>query len=282
MLTRKMARFSAVALVGFACMFATEARATGGGESPVGPPTLALTAPLFCEVSIGTKTLRVDTVPMGTPATFPHDVPCPSPGTGTCSEYNYRFTIAPATTLSKSYVTISSDLAIYQASPGAIFINDCIADKTPTNGLNACAQREAQFNSSASPLNASVIVTRSAPRVSTAGAFVGSSSGFCLIQGPGVPGGAFTSVSLSTSEQVAGGKCVADWSFNPAGIVTGVSTSTPGCTAGVGVITADLPTATNELLQDSGGATITSGVDTSSCKVVAGKSYCVCTRAPCP
>ena len=278
MLTRKMVRFSAVALVGFACVLATEARAQlSNGQAQTA--LLTCTAPL----AFSNESVTVAAVPMGNPATFPHDVPCPSPATGTCSEYNYTFTSSNGSNLTKAYLSLSSDLNIYEVFPSAFIENPVCEGDGNLIGRFVCEQRQVRFNSQPSGFNARVVVTRSAPRVSTGGAIVGLlQAGFCLIQGPGVPGGAFTSVSLSTSEQVAGGKCVADWSFNPAGIVTGVSTTTPGCTAGVGVVTANLPNDSTELLQDSGGATVTSGVNTSSCKTVAGKSYCVCTRAPCP
>lgn len=185
--------------------------------------------------------------------------------------------------LSQSFLSVSSDVAIFEVNPsGAIEATPCVGDSTTKVGLNVCEQRQIRFNEAATTVNAKVVVTRAAARVSTAGARKGSSEAYCLIQGPGVPGDQFAAVSLTIDETVAGGKCQAHWTNNPAGKTIGVTTDTPGCFAGNGVVTAAVGGGASELIQDSGGATITAGTGTSSCKVVGGKSYCVCTAAPCP
>lgn len=270
MVTRRMVRFFAIALVGFTCVLASEARAQ------LQP---ALTAPLICNLNLAGAPLTIQAAADGLP--FPHDVPCPL-ATGTCSEFTYRFTYAGGN-ISQSFLSVSSDVAIFEASPsGAIEATSCIGDSTTKVGLNVCEQRQVRFNEAATTVNAKVVVTRAAARVSTAGARKGSSEAYCLIQGPGVPGDAFAAVPTTIEERVAGGKCNAHWTNNPAGKTIGVTTSTPGCFAGDGVVTAAVGGGASELIQDSGGATITAGTGTSSCKIVAGRSYCVCTAGPCP
>jgi len=283
MVTRKTAHIPAVAIAGIImCVLATEARATSGTETPISLPASALIAPTSCTVAIGSKTLTVDTVPGGDSETFPHEVTGGSCPMGeTCLEYDYRFTITPPTTLSKSYVTISSDIVIYEASPGGIFINDCIADKTPTNGPTACHHREAKFNPSGSPLNARVVVSRAAPRVSTAGAFVGSQSGFCLIQGPGIPVSPFAPVNTTSNQKAAGGKCDVTVTNGPDGkIPVKVETSTPGC-----AVASQVDVFINgKTIQDSSGEAFTYGTGTTTCYPTKPKPTCVCRNpsSPCP
>lgn len=270
MLTSQIVRCSVVALIGFACMLATEVRAQ------IAP---GLTAPLICNLSLAGAPLTIQAGADG--LAFPHDVPCTG-GTGTCSEFTYRFTYAGGN-ISQSFLSVSSDVAIFEASPsGAVEATPCIGDSTTKVGLNVCEQRQVRFNDAATTVNAKVVVTRAAARISTAGARKGNSEAYCLIQGPGVPGDQFAAVSLASEETVAGGKCKAFWTNDPAGKTTGVTTNTQGCFAGSGIVTAAVGGGGSELIQDSGGATITAGTGTSSCKVVSGRSYCVCTAAPCP
>jgi hypothetical protein len=68
-----------------------------------------------------------------------------------------------------------------------------------------------------------VIVTRAATRVSTAGAKKGSSEAFCLIQGPGVPGGRFETVTAKSTIVVVHGLCSADVTKGPDGGFTSVT-----------------------------------------------------------
>ncbi len=277
MLRSKIARLSAVAFGGIMCVLTTEARATGDFEIPVALPAAALTAPLTCTATVGSGTVTIQAGADGLPV--PHDVPCPG-GTGTCSEYTYRFTSSTGSTLLKSFLSLSSDVTIYEASPaGVILINDCIADKTPTNGLLACAQREARFNSSASPLNAKVVVSRSASRVATTGAFVGFHSGFCLIQGPGVPGGTFTPYAAASTLKLGGGKLDVSVTYGADGLpVGGQCLSGLGTTCFEGSPVGDLMV-NGEVLRDF--KIITFGDNTTTC-IKGNPTRCYCTKAPCP
>ena len=227
MLRSKIGGFSAVALVGFACILATEARATEG------PLAQAQTAPLSCpNVPLGSGSLTVTAVPMGNPATFPHDVDCPGVG-GKCSEYNYQFTAPNGNNFTKYYLSVSSDLNIYTVSPSAtIESSACEGDNIlPLIGRFVCEQRTIRFSSQPNSFPVSVIVSRSAARASTAGALTGLlQPGFCLIQGPGALTDTVTPLiarPTSSTICVAHGKCcmnvtyATDGGFTSAALVPG-------------------------------------------------------------
>jgi hypothetical protein len=280
--TRKMVRFSAVVLVGFACVLATEARAQ---EAPP-PLAQALSAPLSCQASLPNETsVLVETVPGGVPSTFPHDVPCPGDTGTTCSEYNYKFTSSSGFTLLNTWLSVSSDVTIYAAYPyGSVLIGECLADKIPPNGLTSCAQREVRFNSHASPLEAKIVVSRSAPRVSTAAAFnQWSQSGFCLIQGPGAPGGSFTPYKKAAAQKLAGGKLDVLITYGPDNLPNGGACNpvqAPGITCYETTIGPGNPLILfDQEIQDF--KTITSGTNTSTC-LKGNPTKCYCTRTPCP
>jgi hypothetical protein len=276
MMTSKMVRFSAVALVGFACMLATEARAQ---------IVTAQTAPLSCSVPLGNGTLLVETVPGGTPSTFPHDVPCPGVG-GTCSEYNYKFTSSNGSNLIKSILSVSSDLNIYSVSPSSIIEDpSCKGDfDIPLIGRFVCEQRTIRFGSHPSGFSASVIVNHSAPRVATAAAFnQWSQSGFCLIQGPGAPGGSFTPYKKAAAQKLAGGKLDVLITYGPDNLPNGGACNpvqAPGITCYETTIGPGNPLILfDQEIQDF--KTITSGTNTSTC-LKGNPTKCYCTRTPCP
>ncbi len=272
MLTKKMARFSAVAIVVFACVLATEAR---------GQLASALTAPLSCTVPFGSGTLTIQAGADG--LLFPHDVPCPG-GTGTCSEYTYRFTSSTGSTLSQSFLSVSSDLDIYVASPaGNIEVTGpngaCAGDDTTKIGVSVCEQRQVRFNSNASTLDATLVVTRAAPRVSTAGSRSGNKSAFCLIQGPGVPGGAFTPYSPAAILKLGGGKLDVSITYGADGRpVAGACVAGQANPCFSGIPEGDL-VVNGEVLRDFD--TVTFGDNTTTC-IKGNPTRCYCTKAPCP
>jgi hypothetical protein len=276
MMTSKMVRFSAVALVGFACMLATEASAQ---------IVTAQTAPLSCSVPLGNGTLLVETVPGGTSSTFPHDVPCPGGG-GACSEYNYKFTSSNGSKLIKSYLSVSTDLNIYSVSPPSIIEDpSCKGDfDIPLIGRFVCEQRTIRFGSQPSGFSASVIVNHSAPRVATAGAFSGLlNSGFCLIQGPGVPGGSFTPYAKSEDLTLAGGKLNVNITYGPDNKPNGGSCNLVQAS---GITCYETTIGPGNPLMIAGQEvkdfeTITSGTNTSTC-IKGNPTKCYCTRTPCP
>ena len=275
MLTRQMVRISAVAIVGFACVIASEAPA----QVPLAP---ALDAPSSCSLTLSGASLTIqagaDLLP------FPHDVPCTGAPATTCSEYTYRFTYAGGN-ISQSFLSVSADLDIYAANPSAAIEGapsaSCAGDSTTGIGVNVCEQRQIRFNEAASTVNASVVVKRAAPRVSTAGARKGNSSAFCLIQGPGVPSDAFTTFSTTRTDTVAGGKCSVSLTVGADGQPSSVST-TPPCITGVAAGLGLGLLVNGEPWQGSNGQPITFGTGTSTCYPTRPKATCVCTAAPCP
>lgn len=271
MLRSKTARFFAVALGSIIlCAVATEARAQ------LQPP---LTAPLSCTLTLAGAPLTIqagaDLLP------FPHDVPCPGATGTTCSEFTYRFTYAGGN-ISQSFLSVSSDLAIFEASPsGAIEATSCIGDSTTKVGLNVCEQRQVRFNEAASTVNAKVVVTRAAPRVSTAGARKGNSEAYCLIQGPGVPGDGFKPFTTSAQQTVAGGKVNVIINFDALGNPSGgtcAPVQPPGSQCFEGSPVGDL-LVNGEVLRDF--TTVTFGDNTSTC-IKGNPTRCFCTAAPCP
>lgn len=273
MLTRKIVRFSAVAIVGIImCGVTIEAKAQ------IAP---ALTAPLSCTLSLAGAQLTIQAGADG--LLFPHDVPCPL-ATGTCSEYTYRFTYAGGN-ISQSFLSVSSDLAIFEASPsGAIEATSCIGDSTTKVGLNVCEQRQVRFNEAASTVNAKVVVTRGTTRVSTAGARKGNSEAYCLIQGPGVPGVAFATSTASRTDRAANNQCDAVLTFGADNLVlSGVPD--PNCGF------ADIPLDSPELfingkpIKSTNGAPFTFGTGTTTCYPTSnGRAICYCRNpsTPCP
>ena len=225
MLTRKIVRFSAVALIGFACVMASEARAQ---------LVSALTAPTVCDFNEGT--IRIE-AGLGQP-TFPSDVSCPGEGaTGICSKYNYRFS-STGGNIVKSFLSVSADLDIFAASSGEgtpATIEDPSCGTVPANirpGNRICEQRTVRFNSTGSTIDANVIVKRSVPRVSTAGARKGGgcfgegeecwnppAARVCLIQGPGLPSTTTALIPLSSKATilVANGHCSIDVTYDGVG-----------------------------------------------------------------
>ena len=288
MVTRRMIRFFAIALVGFACVLAREARADG--PIPVTLPAPALTAPLQCQASLGEGNLIVTAGFDG--LAVPHDVTsltnplCPT-GT-TCSEYVYRFAHSESN-LSKAWLSISSDIAIYQAaitsptqSSGSVFIGECLADKTPTNGLTACAQREVRFSpgeGGTPQMDVKVVVTRSAPRVATIGAFAGIyNSGFCLIQGPGAPGNTVTASTIKATKLLVHGQCSVDVTTGPDGSFTSAVNSA-GSTC---VETFPTSLAVDGIeIQFEPGRFILIGPTSKQCGLIGGVRKCWCLNAAC-
>ena len=281
MLTRQIVRFSAVAVVGFACVIASEARAQIASLAD------ALTAPLSCTVPFAGGFLTVQAAFDNLP--FPHDVPCANANfplaTGICSEYTYHYSSSTGVNLSQSLLSVSSDLNIFEASPsGSIEVASATVcgtgDTTSKIGVNVCEQREVRFNANATTVDAKVVVSRAAPRVTSAGARAGNSSAFCLIQGPGVPG-TFNTVARGGSEIVAGGKCVANLVRDTGG---GVVSAIPDPNCGF----AEIPSGSFQInglpVRGADGEPITYG-DTTTCYVQTnGKTSCYCKNpsTPCP
>ena len=265
MLTSKMVRFSAVALVGFACMLATEARAQ------LAP---ALTAPLSCTVPLGSGTL---TIQAG--ADNPRDVTSLTasscPANTTCSEYTYIYNWTGGA-LSHSALSVSADLNIYAANPSASIEGptSCSGDTSSKVGTNVCEQRQIRFNQNSSTINASVIVTRAAPRITTAGAVKGTASAYCLIQGPGVAGGTIAPVSFASTLLVAHGHCPVDVTTGPDGGFTSVENSA-GSTCTKTLLNV-APNINNQPVQIPPGRFVTYGTDSCGLTLINGKYYNIC------
>jgi len=273
MLKSKMARFSAVALIGLASVLATEARA----QTPVTLPATALIATNTFTSGFLNVTAGFDNLPV------PHDVPCPSPATGTCSEYTYRFT-STGGNISKAWLSVSSDVAIYEASvtapiasAGSVFIMECIADETPSNGLTACAQREVRFSPNQATFDAKLVVSRSAPRVATASAFAAFQKKFGLIQGPGVIGGTIAPITFKSKLLVANGHCPVDVTNGPDGGFTSLANSLGSpCTTTISNVAPLIDEVTGQPVQISPGEFVTYGTDSCALTLIQGKYYNIC------
>ena len=273
MLKSKMARFSAVALIGLASVLATEARAQ---QSPilVTLPAPALTAPLSFTTGFLTVTAGADLLPV------PHDVTgglCPVGQT--CSEYTYQFT-STGGNLSAVWLSISSDVAIYEASPaGSVFVMECLADRFPPvlTGVNVCQQREVRFLPNAPTFNAKLVVSRSAPRVATAVGFAGFSSAFGLIQGPGVIGGTIAPITFKSKLLIANGHCPVDVTNGPDGGFTSLANSLGSpCTTTISNVAPLIDEVTGQPVQISPGEFVTYGTDSCALTLISGKYYNIC------
>ncbi len=290
MLTRKMVRFSAVAVVGFACVIASEARAQ---------LVSALTAPTVCDFGEGTIRIEAGVGQM----TFPSDVPCPGEGaSGTCSKYNYRFS-SNGGNIVKSFLSVSADLDIFVASsgdgtPATIEDPSCglpIPNVRPGNRI--CEQRTVRFNSTGTTIDASVIVKRSVPRVSTAGARRGGGCGeseecwnppiarVCLIQGPGVPAAAFATTTASRTDRAANNQCDAPLTIGPDNQVLSGSPSPEGQGCGFADLLLSSLTINGAPIRSTNGAPFTFGNGTTTCYPTSnGRAICYCKNpsTPCP
>ena len=270
MLRSKIVRFSAVALVGFACVLATEARAQ---------IFTAQTAPLSCTASLGggktvTITAGADSLP------FPHDVPCTN-APGTCSEYTYKFTTSNASILTRAFLSVSSDLDIFSTTPSAAIENStCEGDGgAPLIGRFVCEQRTVRFNQQPSGFMASVVVTRADPRVSTAGAIVGLvQTGFCLIQGPGAPGNRIAPVNIKATRLLVHDQCSVDVTTGPDGSFTSAVNSA-GSTC-VETFPTSLAVDGKEI-QFEPGQFILIGPTSKQCGLIGGVRKCWCLNAAC-
>lgn len=275
MLTRRIVRFSVVAVVGFACMLATEARAQ---------IVSGLTAPLSCTVPLGEGTLTVQAGPDGIP--FPEIVPCPGEGaSGTCSKYTYKY-MSSGGSINQTYLSVSSDLDIYATSPTATIENpSCAGEGLPKIGVFVCEQRQVRFGGGeGSMLTASITVERTVPRVSTVGARKGLFHlGFCLIQGPGAPAAPFETFTQNRNDRVANNQCTAPVTVGPDG---GVIDAAPPLEEGCGynpnatvTINGQERKNVTKLEPDTFGNGTTTCYRTSS-----GRSICYCKNpsSPCP
>ena len=265
MLRNKMVRFSAIALVGFASVLATEARAQ---------LATALTAPFSCSVTLGSGTLTI-TAGADNPrdVTFATTPSCPL--NQTCSEYKYQY-VWTGGTLSHSALSVSSDLNIYEATPSASIEGptSCSGDTSTKVGTNVCEQRQIRFNQASSTINATVIVTRAASRITTAGSVKGNASAYCLIQGPGVPGGTITPVSFASTLLVAHGHCPVDVTTGPDGGFTSLENSAGSlCTK---TLLNVAPNINNQPVQIPPGRFVTNGTDSCALTLIGNKYYNIC------
>jgi len=279
MVTRKMAQISAVALIVFGSVLVSEVRA-----QVIAP---AQTAPLTCTAPLAftTSSVTIAAMPGGITNTFPYDVACPGGEGSICSKYDYKFTSSEGSNLTKSYLSVSSDLDIYAVTPAAFIENPTCEGDGNLIGRFVCEQRQIRFNPQPSGFSASVIVTRTDPRVSTAGAIVGLlSTGFCLIQGPGAPVNPFKAVTTASNQKAAGGKCDVTVTLGADGKTpVKVETSTSDCAVASQVdLTVAGSGAGGGPFQD--GAPITYGTGTTTCYPTKPKPTCVCRNpsSPCP
>ena len=283
MLTRQMVRFSAVAVIGFACVITSEASAQL--VSAIDPPTVCFAeGPVKIEAGFGQST-------------FPEDVPCPG-ASGTCSKYNYRYSSTEGGNV-RAFLSVSADLDIFAVTPAGSAIEDPSCGSIPANvrpGNRICEQRTIRWNSTGSTLDASVIVKRSVPRVSTAGARRGGGCGeseecwsppigqVCLIQGPGAAAAKFETFTSLRTDRVANNQCTAVVTTGPDGFVTDAAPPPEGEGCGYNAdanvtINGQPRKNTTKLEPDTFGNGTTTCYRTSSGKAIC---YCKNPSSPCP
>ena len=195
---------------------------------------VGLDAPLSCTAQIGnsdTVTVEAGLTSLGT-VPYPQTVPCVdsagNPTSGLCSEYNLKFTYS--SNPNHSFASLSTDLDLYFCDPScAVESTPTAGDSTTGIGANVAEQRTIRFNSNASVLFARIITEKSAARAGTGGGRIGKITGACLVSGPGVPGNQFSAISVTQTQLVAGGQCLALLTYDALGNLIDVTTDTPGC-----------------------------------------------------
>jgi len=93
--------------------------------------------------------------------------------------------------------------------------------------------------------------------------------------GPGTPGNLFRPITLTRTDQVAGGRCQAKLTYDNSGNLVSVQTDPP-CVVGRGPLLVN-----GQELRDSPGS-ITFGTATTTCYPWTSPPWCVCTARPCP
>lgn len=294
MLARKSLRMTvAMVISGMLCM-AVEARANPSGVPVPQPVPTTCTTPSF------TITAKV-----GPNNEFPQAVPCNSPSNAGKQCAKYVYDISSLKNIARTVVAVAADQDLDStnpASPPTGVYPPGAGDPATKFLANAVHEYAVAFtaNSSKSTRVEVIIVGPSTARLSTilvkgAGSTPSSSSKkdergessgggeqkveSCLIAGPGVPGDPFQPMSVTKTDVVAGGKCVARLIYDGNGKLVNVTTDPP-------CVTYSGPVSVNgQPLQNNTGPTgITFGNGTTTCygPPVPSPARCICTRAPCP
>lgn len=236
MFIKKLSLLAVVVIAGLMAFRATEVKA-----QLLAP---GLDAPLTCTAQIGSGSSV--TVEAGETASgavpYPLDVPCPG-GSGTCSEYNLKFTY-PGSHPNHSFVSISSDLDLFACTPSCSVENPVGAgDSTTKVGEFLHEQRTIRFNSTASVLFGQLVTEKSVARVGSAGGRVGSKHNSCFIETAGLSVGDPNAViAVSTVYQPipsASAICPIEVIRDAAGVIVQVilaAGANPGCVLTTGVI----------------------------------------------
>jgi hypothetical protein len=215
--------------------------AFGTGESQAAPLFPGLTAPMSCgPVPLGTSgsvMVEAGKSPSGD-VPYPKDVPCPGVGnSGTCSEYNLKFTYTGGNP-NHSAVSVSSDLDIFATNPSAVIEDPVGAGDATTNvGQFVNEQRTVRFNENGSVFFASVTTKKSIARVGSAGGRIGTKYNSCLIATPGSivsvdPHAVIAGATTFTPNPTESAACSVDVKRDASGRIVSVLLTPAGIAAG--------------------------------------------------
>ncbi len=267
--------------------------------NPTGVPVVQ-PVPTTCTTPTFTISAR-----LGPNNEFPQAVPCNSPNNAGKQCAKYAYDISSAKNIARTVVAVSADQDLDStnpASPPTGVYPPGAGDPATKFLANATHEYAVAFtaNASKSTRVEVIIVGPTTARLSTilvkgtghsshsssskdekggSSEGGGSKAESCLIAGPGVPGDPFQPMSVTKTEVVAGGKCVARLIYDGNGKLVDVTTDPP-------CVTYSGPVSVNgQPLQNNSGANgITFGNGTTTCygPPVPSPARCICTRAPCP
>jgi hypothetical protein len=162
---------------------------------------------------------------------FPVPVACTSVNNAGKQCGQYRYTVTPLKGQSTDHVlfAVSADQDLDSASPSASVAPPGAGD-SKTDFLRFARHEYAIRVNPTPQIPANIIIVGpTSPRISTVLVTKGNNKESCLIAGPGVLGSPFSAVSLTQTQLVAGGQCVAHLTFDALGNVIDVETDPP-CT----------------------------------------------------
>ena len=219
---------------------------------------------------------------------WPVQVSCSSSSSGKCTKYDYTVSSQTGSQLSHLDLAISADqetdLALSGPSPtlpspilgtgGSLgFLKGTFHEYPITINPNLVS----------GPSNAHIaIVGPSVQRISTAFFTHGNLISGCGIQGPGVASNEFDATLTTATVLAAGGKCVAEVTFNPGGKVVNVTTTTPGCVTGTSSLLTINTSNGAEPLQSQRPFSVESLTIGTGTSTFYPPNRWVCTRSPCP
>ena len=259
------------------------------GSAQTSPPT----PPTSCTLTIGTATISVQSGPDMDPSVpFPESVQCPSPLSGDCLRWRYKYTHNAGGNIALSGATLTSDVTGAVATTGVPPADSPTGSQVSNPGdgdvslgglaRNVFDVRVARFASGGPTVFGNIYTPTNVNMGKvTAAAKIGNALGFCAVAGPAnfaPPGPGKVAVTTTIIDQA--GQCLIARQVDGAGCTVSIESMTEGCTVG-NPDSASLGSTSEQLSGLSCNTQITFGNNSSYCYASTfGRLVCVSSPAP--